>query len=285
MSEILSFEGVLLAGTGKRGMLKPMDDSGYYKVNAGGFNLPNRHGIKYVLNDYLRECQRPGSDFDRRVKEGQMYCELDHPPQYYKVLINGEVVRKPITELFEWVNRLRTIDMDNVCGHIRRVHWLKTGGDRDPIYNDIEVIPFGPKKAWMEESLKNPDINSAFSIRTVTKLQAFGHTEREVDYWSTYDFVIEPGFLRACKHLSAGLESLIDSYEPADQNQIQFSTTLEELLFICDKKMKMPEVQARHAGTESFNNVRSMLDEMIKHQPRKEKKIELVTSSSMGAFC
>lgn len=284
MSQIITFENTILANSGKRGILKPMDSSGYYKVNAGGFNIPNRAGITYVLNQYLKECMRPGSDFERRINEGQAYCELNHPPQYYKIMVNGEVVRKQITDLFEWINRLRTIDMDNVCGHIRKVHWIMTGGDRDPVYNDIEVIPFGPKAGWMSESLPNPDINSAFSIRTVTKPQEFGHTTREVDYWSTYDFVVEQGMLRACKHLSAGLESLLDSYVPEDNNQVAFTTTLDELLFVCEKKMNMPEVRARYAGVESFDRVRSMLAEMKKHQPRKEQRVQLITSSSLDAF-
>ncbi|MNM18508.1 hypothetical protein D3C81_288010 [compost metagenome] len=284
MSQIITFENTMLANTGKRGILKPMDASGYYKVNAGGFNIPNRAGITYVLNQYLKECMRPGSDFERRISEGQAYCELNHPPQYYKIMVNGEVVRKQITDLFEWINRLRTIDMDNVCGHIRKVHWIMTGADKDPVYNDIEVIPFGPKAAWMAESLPNPDINSAFSIRTVTKPQQFGHTTREVDYWSTYDFVVEQGMLRACKHLTAGLESLLESYVPEDNQQVAFTTTLEELLFVCEKKMNMPEVQARYAGNESFDRVRDMLSELKRFQPRKEQRVTLVTHSSLDAF-
>lgn len=286
MSQIITFENTLLANTGKRGDLKPMDSSGYYRMNAGAFNIPNRHKITYILNDYLRECMREGSDLDRRVKEGQMYCELNHPPQYYNIVLpNGEIARKPIIDLFEWINRLRTIDMDNVCAHIRKIHWTKTGGDRDPVHLDAEIIPFGPKKIWVEESLPNPDINSALSIRTVTKPQQMGHTTREVDYWSTFDWVVEQGILRACKHLSAGLESLLDSYVENDHsNDKVFATTMEELFFVCEKKMSMPEVQQRYAGTESFERVSHMLAELKKNLPRKEQKIQLVTSSALSVF-
>lgn len=286
MSQIITFENTLLANAGKKGVLKPMsDNSGYYRINAGGFNIPNRYGVTYNVNDYLRECMREGSDLDRRIKEGQVFCELGHPPQYYSVLINGEKVRKYITELFEWINRLRYIDMDNVCGHIRKIHWIMEQGDRGPVYNDIEVIPFGLKKEFLALSLPNPDINTAFSIRTVTKPQEFGHTNREVDYWSTYDAVIDQGIYRACKHLSAGLESLLEAYVPTDSDSQVISTTLDELFFVCDQKMKNPEVMERYQGTESFDRVRHMLDQLKKSAPRKETRIELVSSNSLSVFC
>lgn len=285
MSRIITFENTLLAKAGKRGSLKPMDDSGYYRMNAGGFNIPNRHGITYPINQYLRECMREGSDLDRRIKEGQVYTELGHPPQYYLLLVDGRVVRKPITELFEWINRLRTIEMDNVCGHIRKIHWIfENGSDTGPVYNDVEIIPFGPKKEFLEQSLPNPDINTALSIRTVTQPQQFGDKTRQVDYWSTYDAVIDQGIYRACKHLTAGLESLLEGYEPQDLETPVTSTTLDELFFVCDQKMKNPAMQERYQGTESFSRVQHMLDELKKNAPRKETRVQLVTTNSLNVF-
>jgi hypothetical protein len=284
MSQIITFENTLLANAGKRGSLKPMDSSGYYRMNAGGFNIPNRHGVTYPINDYLRECMREGSDLDRRIKEGQVYCELGHPPQYYLLLINGQVVRKPITELFEWINRLRTIDMDNVCGHIRKIHWIMESGDRGPVYNDVEIIPFGPKGEFLAQSLPNPDINTALSIRTVTKPQNFGDKERQVDYWSTYDAVIDQGIYRACKHLTAGLESLLEGYDPQDTASPVISTTFDELFFVCDQKLKNPAVVERYQGTESLDKVRAMLTDLKKRAPRKDQQVKLIATNSLGAF-
>lgn len=285
MSQTITFENALLAGAGKRGALAPLSDgSGYYRINAGAFNVPNRYGVSYPINDYLIECMRPGSDLDRRIKEGQVYCELNHPPQYYLIMVNGQAVRKEITDLFEWINRLRTIDMDNVCGHIRKIHWDISQGMNGPVLNDIEVIPFGLKKEFLAQSLPNPDINTAFSIRTVTKPQSMGDKQRQVDYWSTYDAVIDQGIYRACKHLSAGLESLLEGYTPSDLESTVTSTTMEELFFICEDKMNRPEVKARYQGNESFNRVRQMLDELKKRSPVKEKIIQVVSTNSMRAF-
>lgn len=285
MSNIITFENTLLA-PGKRGMLKPMDASGYYKMNAGGFNIPNRHGVTYPINNYLLECMREGSDLDRRIKEGQVYTELGHPPQYYLLLINGQVVRKPITELFEWINRLRTIDMDNVCGHIRKIHWEfeRKGDPRAPVYNEVEIIPFGPKKMFLEQSLPNPDINTALSIRTVTAPQKFGDKERQVEYFTGYDAVVDQGVMRACKHLSAGMESLLEGYTGEDPSLSVINTTVEEVLFVCQTKMANPAVAERYQGTESFARVQDLLNRLKELQPRKETKVQLVSTNSLNVF-
>lgn len=286
MSQLITFENALLGGAQKKkGILKPMaDNSGYYRINAGGFNIPNRWGIDYPINAYLKECAREGSDFDRRVSEGQLYCELDHPKPFYKLLIHGEVVQKRITDLFEWINRLRTIDVDNVCGHIRKVHWTAERGWNGPVLNDIEVIPFGLKAEFLRQSLPNPDVNTAFSIRTVTKPQEIGDKSRQVDYWSTYDAVVDQGIIRACKHLTAGMESLLEGWVPTELDQSTVTTTLEEMFFICDQKLANPEVRARYQGMESFDRVQAMLKDMKSRVRGGDKQIKLVTTSSAGIF-
>ena len=283
MSQVLSFGNVILANSGKRGILKPMSDgSGYYRMNAGGFNIPNRGGIAYRFNEYLKECMSPESDLNRRVTEGQVYCELGHPPQYFMERINGQIVRTQITEVFQWINRLRTIEMGNVCAHIRKIHWILTGGDRDPVHNEIELIPFGTggMKEWMTDSLANPDINTAVSLRSVTKPQRMGDMVREVEYLSTYDVVVEQGVLRACKHLTAGLESYIQEAEGAAM--VEVSTTIDEVIFACEKNMKDPILLARFEGTESFKHVNEMIDQLKRLQVKKP--IQLIQSNSMSVF-
>lgn len=281
MSQIVTFGNTILANSGKRGVLKPMaDGSGYTRMNAGGFNIPNRSGIVYRLNQYLKECMGPDSDLNRRVSEGQVYCELGHPPQYFMERINGMVVRTQITEIFQWINRLRTIEMPNVCGHIRKIHWEMTGRDTDPVYNEVEIIPFGAYKDWTADALTNPDINFALSLRSVTKPQKMGDMVREVEYLSTYDAVVEQGVLRACKHLSAGLESYLQQHE--GDTFTEMTTTLDELIHVCEQGMQDPTLMARFEGSESFNRVNEMMDVLKKLQH--QKPIQLIQSNSMSIF-
>jgi len=143
----LSFENTLLEGSGKRGNLTPMSDgSGYYMMNAGKLNAPLRLGHSYPINDYIMECMNPNSDLMRRVARGEVYAELGHPSPHYLERVNGQIVRTPITEAYEWVMRLRTIVMDNVCLHIRRIHFDMLGGKFDPVMIRAEIIPFGTHK-------------------------------------------------------------------------------------------------------------------------------------------
>lgn len=283
MSKIITFGNTILAESGKRGILKPMEPGGeYYRLNAGGFNIPNRGGIVYRFNEYLRECMREDSDLNRRVSEGQVQMELGHPPQYFYEMINGVMVRTNITDLFQWIHRLRTILDPNVCGFIRKIIWEMTGGENDPIYNYIEARPFGVHKQVFKDSLEDPDINTAVSVRTVTKPQKVGHTSREVDYFSTYDLVIEQGMINACKHRTAGLEDYL-STALAEPNPATVNTTVEEFFFVCDTTLRSERALERFGGMESFKNINSMLD-VLKAQYRDNTKVNLVSTNSLGVF-
>lgn len=283
MSKIITFGNTILAESGKRGILKPIEPGGeYYRLNAGGFNIPNRGGITYTLNNYLRECMREDSDLNRRVSEGQVQMELGHPLQYFYEMRNGVMVRTNITDLFQWIHRLRTILDPHVCGFIRKIIWEMTGGDNDPIYNYIEARPFGVNEKVFRDSILDPDINTAVSIRTVTAPQKVGHTTREVDYFSTYDLVIEQGMLNACKHRTAGLEDYL-STALAEPDPVSVNTTVEEFFFVCDTMLKSDRVLERFGGMEGFKNVNSMLD-TLKSQYRDNTSVKLVSTNSLGVF-
>lgn len=282
MSKVITFGNTLLAGSGKRGILKPMDDgSGYTRINAGGFNIPNRAGVAYSFNQYLRECMHPDSDLNRRVSEGEVYCELGHPEQYFLERINGQIVRTKITEVWQWVMRLRTIMMPNVGAHIRKIHWTMTGGDRDPVYNEVELIPFGTHKGWTEDALSNPDINFALSLRSVTAPQEMGHTTRDVEYLSTYDIVVEPGVFRACKHQSAGLESFLDHQATVPFGEVV--TTYDELVHACNQGIQELTALGRFEGNESAKSVQKMLNVLSK-MPGTNRPVQLIRSNSLSVF-
>lgn len=282
MSNIITFGSTVLEGTGKKGILKPMDPGGlYYLVNSGGFNIQNRSGISYRFNEYLKECMREGSDLNRRVSEGQLQCELGHPPQYYWEWKDGRIIQTFITDVFQWIHRLRTILEPNVCGSVRKIHWIMTGGETDPVYNKIEVRPFGPHAQVLKDSLEDPDMNTAFSIRTVTKPQKLGDRNREVDYFTGYDMVIEQGMLNACKYRTAGLEDFMANQLNAAPAEMVAS--FDEVLYVCEREMRKEAFQMRFAGTESHNNLVGMLNQ-LKKTYRHTDKIRLKTTSSLSAF-
>lgn len=283
MSNSLTFGNTLLAQSGKKGALAPMDSSGYYLLNAGMLNAPLRLGHRYVVNDYIMECMRPESDLQRRILRGEVYAELGHPKPFYFEKINGKVVRTPITEEFEWIMRLRTILEENVALHIRKIHFNMLGGRYDPVQLQAEVIPFGTHKQIALDSLTNPDINTALSMRTVTARQKQGQ-DRQIEYFTGVDLVWEPGEHTACKHLTAGCESLLDGANNGMDIYNQESEIIIEtndLLDTWEKMRNNPSIMARYAGNESFNGMEEMMMRLAKTRNTKH---TLVKANALNIF-
>lgn len=282
MSKIITFGSTVLDGSGKKGILNPMEPGGnYYLLNSGGFNIQNRSGVSYRFNDYLKECMHPDSDLNRRVSEGQLQCEAGHPPQYFWERVDGRIVQTKITCIFQWIQRLRTILEPNVCGSVRKIHWIMTGGPNDPVRNMIEVRPYGQLGYLLEDSIKDPHMNTAFSIRTVTAPQKLGQRVREVEYFTGYDLVIEQGMLEACKYRTAGLEDLMNNILVAAPAEMDVS--VDEAIYVCEREMRKEDFLVRFAGTESYSQLTSMINQLKKTHHHNQ-KVQLKTSNSLSVF-
>lgn len=253
--------GCTILPPGKKGELKPLDN-GYYLLPSGGFNFPNRGGITYRVNDYIKKCMNPESDFYRRVTNNQMYMEVGHPKPWYDLKENGKTVRVLIKDVYEWINRLKTIFEDNTCGHIRAVKFDTTEYDRNPtngaVYTSIEVCPFGEKEAILRSSLTNPSINTAVSIRSVLVAGRSTQFERFIEYWTNFDLVWENGMPNAHKYNAAGLEGFNDSLLKLNSfgNVIIDSYQLIEEI---DNLIKEYEAKPEYAGTESHESTKESL--------------------------
>lgn len=283
----VTFGNTVLADSGKRGILMPMEPNGeYYLLNGGGFNIPNRSGITYNINSYLEECMKSDSDFARRISEGQMQCELGHPPTYYYQMINGREVRTNITDIYEWIQRLRTVIERNVCASIRKVHFEYDANANirtTPVRTKVEIRGFGPHKQIFLDSIKDPDMNTAVSIRTVTKPQQMGHTNREVDYWSTFDVVIEQGMLNACKYRTAGLEDFMTNSLIASKQDMELSCDVDTVVFLSERILNDESVLERLEGNESLKRANEMLTHLKKTYSHRE-KVVLRKTNSLGLF-
>lgn len=287
MSEI-SFGNIILANNGKKGILKP-DSEGFYRLNGGGFNIPNRNGVSYLANSYIQECMGEDSDLNRRVLRGEVMGEMGHPPMHYLENINGQIVRTKITNVFEWIQRLRTIDMDRVCMLIKKIifntdQWK--GGNTGAIYYDILVKPFGPFGAYFEDHIKTPSANTAVSIRTVIKPTTFGGTTREVEYWTGNDWVVEPGMDWANKHMSAGCESFLNDYfkvySEADLNV--FNIDKDKAIQVMEAEFDKLGALSELAGTESYIGLKTMIDVVKNSKSYSDKVLVARTSNSMSIF-
>lgn len=270
---------------GKNGILRP-DDEGYYVINAGGFNIENRSGITYPMNDYLIDCMtNKDSEFGRRLYMKQMYGEMGHPEPYYKErLPNGDIVVTKITQIFEWIQRLKKIDVDNYCMFIDNVYWeydKSHSGIIGPVLNSIRCKPIGAKGNDYKTMLDDPNINSCVSIRTIVTPTGPMDRTKNVEYFVTYDVPFEQGMLRACKYLTEGLEGFnTNNYGDykEDEKEKTFSITGKIGSFIDKMKEELDNLNRfQLVGAEDLNGLGTMID-VLGNNLNKNKEITLQKS-------
>lgn len=187
-----------MKAAGKSGILKP-DASGYYDVVLGAFNTHNASGAYYPFND-VKKLFTQSSDLMERVTNGQLYGEWGHPKP------------DPGMSDREYLIKLLTMHEEHISHHIRRI-------ELDESFKDVDgktcigvmgsVKPFGPKGEYVREGLETPDINFAFSLRSIS------HDRRAPDGTlikvpvkiQTYDGVLEQGIHVADKVNNPAVES------------------------------------------------------------------------------
>lgn len=258
----ISLGNIILANSGKKGVLKPTAE-GTYPLNAGGFNIPNHAGITYPANSYVLAQIDANSDLQRRIKMGYCKMEVEHPQPYFYVVENGIKYVRPMTDILQWINRLRSYDPDNICGLISQISF-RFENERDPrapIWNTIHCEPFGPRGGEFKESLDNPRHNTAVSIRTQISPFKPGETQKNVEYWTGYDWVSEPGMVHANKHMSAGCESFLDSFGLNDNMQkFNVSDVIERLDEALHTSPADTEALMHVGGMEALDHYRDMLN-------------------------
>lgn len=201
--------GCTMLPADKRGILTPSSD-GYYTLVLGAYGTNNSAGMFYDMASGV-SMFAPDSPLMRRLQKGVLFMEFKHPEPFEDLLMNGQVVRKPMNDR-EYLQRIRRIDDNRVCGHIKSLCILdgKDEQGRNVKYIVAEVKPYGPFKQVFQDSLDNPNINTYCSVRSITQddmMRGVKYT-REI---STWDFVGEGGILGANKYNSPALESFADT--------------------------------------------------------------------------
>jgi len=194
--------GSMLQAGGKKGILTP-DADGYYTLCVGAYGTHNSAGMFYDAATG-QAMFAPDSPLMRRLKKQVLYMEFKHPEPYRK---DGSMMADN-----EYLQRIRKIDDDRVCAHIRALT-LVPGRDeqgRACIFVIAEAIPYGPFGNHFRDSLNNPHINTYCSVRSITQddvMRGIKYT-REI---STWDFVGEGGIFVAGKHNSPALEAFAEA--------------------------------------------------------------------------
>ena len=201
---IIQFTATGLSG-GKKGNLKEVGD-GYYEIVLGALNVFNSMGEFYVAEPAIT-LFRNSSTLMRRIKNGALYAEVNHPKRTadYKTLE-------------EFYHRWIDIDLGNVSAHIRHIELDTEFGRKCPELNAPNAIgiighvtPYGEKKSTLEDAIHNPSINVAFSIRALTdNVVVNGRLQRTLLDVYTFDQVYQPGIAPACKWATPSMEAYME---------------------------------------------------------------------------
>ena len=197
MSQVV-FECTALVGTNKTGNLTP-DADGYYELVIGGLGTLNSAGAYYDLVESSK-IFADSSSFIRRVNDGVLCAELDHPKQ------------ESNWSLRQFMARLMEIRQDRICAHFKKI-WLDDTKIKDeqgkPFCAIIALVkPYGPYKQMLEDALRNNAQNVCFSIRSFTEdANIGGRVVKKIREAVTFDCVLEPGIRKAKKWYSPALEA------------------------------------------------------------------------------
>lgn len=225
MSAAIRYEGVILPQSGKKGILKP-DATGYYRVILGALNIHNS-GQAWYDWEGSKQVFDKSEDLMRRILSNKLYSELGHPK------------RTPGMGRDDYLQRILTVYETNTCNHIRSIDLkeevTRAENGKPVIVTYGDVKPFGPMGEVAEESLSSPDINTCFSIRSITfdQRDSWGRLVKKIMEVATWDLVLEPGIAIATKYDNPSLESLtrqivelpLDAYFlESTQNQMMTSS-------------------------------------------------------------
>ena len=200
------FEAVKLPMLKKKGVITP-DADGYYELVVGGLNTFNNLGSWYYTIEGVRELFGPGSILHRRIANGCLRAEVNHPKQ------------KPNEKNDAYIARMLDIDRDNVCAHFKSLWLDEDFGKNHPEYKNPGLVaimglvkPSLPKGDMLKESLDNPNENVCFSIRATSGEEFIrGRRVRTLKDILAIDYVNEGGILVASKWDSPATESFDNS--------------------------------------------------------------------------
>ena len=187
---------------GKQGILKP-DADGYYEMPIGAFNCVNSTDEVYTAKN-IQEIFNSSSELMRKIQNGKLFGEWGHPEQLPGETANAFMMRacrvndKDTCVFFKdiWLDNNVTPDMQ------------RYGVPSDAIITMAKLKPMGALWETLQRSLEDPNVNTTFSGRFLTKDRVYrGKTYVEVVQAVTWDAVTEQGILAAEKYLAPRLES------------------------------------------------------------------------------
>ena len=182
--------------------IEPDENGVYHDFPVMVLGKVSRNNKDYEVSSMVNAITNQQSIFYRKLKMGQLQGEYGHP----LVLTEKDLPR------------IAVVDPTKVSHAIHKVHCSEPDEKGYQIvYADIE--PFGPYGEYLKNSLSNPRINTAFSLRSlVAKIGKVGNIiKQRVTALITIDAVDAPGYAEASKVRIPAMEGIsVDIEHPEE---------------------------------------------------------------------
>lgn len=164
------------------------DADGYYRdVPMLAIGTTTRANSFYTPESVEEQIKSPNSQFNICLTEGYLFGEWGHPDLDL------------LTDQKQQMARIVRVDERLQSHHFRKVYTgpaLESAGKL--ILGDIK--PKGPYAQYVKETAEDPNVNTAFSLRSLTRNTQQGNvSKRHILKLITIDCVGAPGFMQASK--------------------------------------------------------------------------------------
>lgn len=233
MKNVIRFTSIMAKAKPDKKVIMP-DENGYYDVTLGALGVTNTSGEKYPLAP-AKVLFENDSILMRRVNNGQLRGEQGHPKRLPGMTPN------------DFLRRVISIEESRISHHIKELYLVNTGKDSVDVKGLVR--PTDARGGDLKECLDNPDENTAFSLRSLTRdhYDGNGTLIKEIISIVTWDYVNEPGIAKANMWSDLGVEDdLIITPEMVEnllEENVRFGNEsnndmLTDLLDVCIEGVK-----------------------------------------------
>jgi len=203
----LSFRVETLFSNNRVGRVRPNDQGIYCGLPMMVLGLETQQKTYYDPESVVEQITNPESRFNKVFKQQKLFGEYGHPTFYG--LNNDEVIQ-----------RLVTVDENRTSHLFTGIYTDRPSPDGTTVVR-ADIKPSGPMGSFLKESLDDPVMNTAFSLRAYvsTDMKPNGLKYRRVRQLTTFDTVGASGYANTDKANAIALESFAgDEY-----NEYEFS--------------------------------------------------------------
>lgn len=203
----LQFRVETIFPKGRVGVIKPNAEGVYSGLPMMVLGEITQNRTFYDPQSVIEQFTNPETRYCRVLKSGKAMGEYGHPT--FVGLNQGEALQ-----------RLVTVDEQKVSHLFTAVYTDPTRQDGTAVVR-ADIKPAGPYGSYLKESLEDPVMNTAFSLRAYVSndVGRDGVKVRKVRQLCTFDTVGASGYATTDKAHAIGLESFAD--DNYDQHEIQ----------------------------------------------------------------